>query len=193
MENVNTDIKTYQGMEFEPFITRRQIAQRVGEIARQARQDLGEQSVPLFVCVLNGAFPFASDLIRQFPGDAEITFIRYKSYEGMSSTGTMKQVLGLSEDIEGRDVVVVEDIIDTGATMKSLLADLRRHNPRSLRVATLLFKPESLKHDIHPDYVGFDIPTKFIIGYGLDLDGLARNLPDIYVLRNKGGNEQQAL
>lgn len=190
MENVNTDIKTYQGMEFEPFITRQQIAQRVGEIARQARQDLGEQSVPLFVCVLNGAFPFASDLIRQFPGDAEITFIRYKSYEGMSSTGTMKQVLGLSEDIEGRDVVVVEDIIDTGATMKSLLADLRRHNPRSLRVATLLFKPESLKHDIHPDYVGFDIPTKFIIGYGLDLDGLARNLPDIYVLRNKGGNEQ---
>nr|WP_304962844.1 hypoxanthine phosphoribosyltransferase [uncultured Muribaculum sp.] len=136
------------------------------------------------MCVLNGAFPFAADLFRAIDIDAEISFIRLKSYEGTSTTGVVKQVLGLSENLEGRDVIVVEDIIDTGNTIKKLVADLKEKNPASIRIATLLFKPESLQCEVNPDYVGFAIPPKFIIGFGLDLDGLARNLRDIYVLHD---------
>lgn len=115
--------------------------------------------------------------------DAEITFIRLKSYEGTSSTGTVKEVMGLTEDIAGRPVIVVEDIVDTGNTIRRLVDDLEAKNPAQVKIATLLFKPESLRCDVTPDYVGFAIPPKFIIGYGLDLDGLARNLKDIYVLK----------
>uniref|UniRef100_UPI0026ED227E phosphoribosyltransferase n=1 Tax=uncultured Muribaculum sp. TaxID=1918613 RepID=UPI0026ED227E len=127
----------------------------------------------------------SSDLLfRAIDIDAEISFIRLKSYEGTSTTGVVKQVLGLSENLEGRDVIVVEDIIDTGNTIKKLVADLKEKNPASIRIATLLFKPESLQCEVNPDYVGFAIPPKFIIGFGLDLDGLARNLRDIYVLHD---------
>ena len=132
---------------------------------------------------MNGAFPFASDLFRavQLP-DAEISFIRLKSYEGTSSTGVVKEVIGLSEDIEGRTVIVIEDIIDTGKTIHNLVANLRNGNPSDIKIATLLYKPESLQVEVNPDYVGFEIPSDFIIGFGLDIDGLARNLPDIWVL-----------
>lgn len=172
---------TYNGLTFEPYITRRQIAARVAEIAADLDKRF-EGRVPLIVCVLNGAFPFAADLFRSLSIDAEITFIRLKSYDGTSSTGAVKQLQGLHEDIAGRDVVIVEDIIDTGRTMAALLEDLRSRSPRSLSVATLLFKPDALVAPVTPDYVGFEIPSKFIIGYGLDLDGLARNLPDIWAI-----------
>lgn len=175
---------TYNGLTFVPLISRQAISERVNEIAASLSRRF-EGSVPLIVCVLNGAFPFAADIFRSLTIDAEIAFVRLKSYDGMSSTGSVKQLQGLNEEIEGRDVVIVEDIIDTGRTMAGLLKDLASRSPRSLSVATLLFKPDALQAEVNPDYVGFEIPSKFIIGYGLDLDGLARNLPDIWVLHEE--------
>ncbi|MBD5346038.1 MAG: hypoxanthine phosphoribosyltransferase [Bacteroides sp.] len=175
---------TYNGLTFVPYISRKDISKRVSDIAASLSSRFAGR-VPLVVCVLNGAFPFASDIFRSLTIDAEIAFVRLKSYDGMASTGSIKQLQGLSENIEGRDVIIIEDIIDTGRTMNNLLKDLSARSPRSLSVATLLFKPDALLCDIKPDYVGFEIPSKFIIGYGLDLDGLARNLPDIWVLSGK--------
>lgn len=179
---MKTEIE-YNGLKFVPYIFGEKIQKRVKEIAREiTREYLGKK--PLVICVLNGAFPFASDLFRNIDTDAEIAFVRFKSYSGTQTTGAVKEMLGLSEDIEGRHVIVVEDIIDTGHTMYKMLRDLDMHKPASLKVATLLFKPEALVRPVVPDYVGFEIPKKFIIGYGLDIDGLARNLPDIYVLKD---------
>lgn len=173
---------TYNGLTFEPYITRERIQARIEELAREITAEFAGKK-PLFLCVLNGAAPFASELFLNVETDAEITFIRLKSYEGTSSTGTVKEVMGLTEDIAGRPVIVVEDIVDTGNTIRRLVDDLEARNPAQVKIATLLFKPESLRCDVIPDYVGFAIPPKFIIGYGLDLDGLARNLKDIYVLK----------
>jgi hypoxanthine phosphoribosyltransferase len=175
---------TYNGLNFVPFIEKEQIAERVKEMAQQIMADCGDCN-PLFICVLNGAFAFASDLFRAFEYDAEIAFIRLKSYEGTGTTGTVKQIHGLTEDITNRTVVVIEDIVDTGFTMKRLIEDLKAKNPTQIKIASLLYKPESLQCDVKVDYVGFSIPSKFIIGYGLDLDEQERNLPDIYVLKEE--------
>ncbi|MCI9607382.1 MAG: hypoxanthine phosphoribosyltransferase [Muribaculaceae bacterium] len=172
---------TYKGLTFKPFLEEQKIDGRVREIAAEISREY-EGKVPLLLCVLNGAFPFASDIFRNLSIDAEITFIRLQSYCGTSSTGCVKEIAGLSEDITGRDVIVIEDIIDTGRTMVKLLDDLKAKNPASLKVATLLHKPEVCTAPITPDYVGFNIPPAFIIGYGLDIDGLARNLRDIWVV-----------
>lgn len=171
----------YNGLTFKPYISAESIRERVAQISRAVSDDC-RGGVPLIVCVLNGAFPFASDLFRGLDIDAEITFIRLKSYCGTSSTGAVKEIVGLTDDIEGRDVVIVEDIIDTGRTIARLVEDLKARRPASVRVATLLYKPESCVCSVAPDYVGFTIPPAFIIGYGLDIDGLARNLPDIWVV-----------
>lgn len=176
---------TYKGLTFKPFITAQEISERIGAIAADITAKYSGQN-PLIICVLNGAFPFAADLFRALDCDAEIAFVRLSSYAGMASTGEVRQVVGLTEPVEGRPVIVVEDIIDTGRTMEKFLGILRKMNPSDIKVATLLFKPESLKADIHPDYIGFTIPPKFIIGFGLDLDGQARNLRDIYVLAEDG-------
>lgn len=172
---------TYKGLSFKPFLPEEQIQKRVCEIAGEISCEYAGK-VPLLICVLNGAFPFASDIFRSLSIDAEITFIRLKSYSGTESTGQVKEIAGLSEDIAGRDVIVIEDIIDTGRTMAKLLEDLHGKKPASLKVATQLHKPEVCTSDIVPDYIGFNIPPAFIIGYGLDIDGLARNLRDIWVV-----------
>lgn len=179
MENiVNVD-----GLSFVPYITRDKIATEVARVAGEIRRDLHGAS-PVFLCVLNGAFIFAADLIREVGiNDCKVNFVRYSSYCGTSSTGKVKEIMGLTEDLEGKDVVIVEDIVDTGLTAANMIADIKTRNPRSVRFATLLHKPESSKTGFVPDYVAFCIPPKFIIGYGLDLDGKVRNLPDIYVIK----------
>ena len=176
---------TYQGLTFEPYIRREQIAGQVQRLAQEIKRDYDGKN-PLFMCVLNGAFIFAADLFRACDlHDAEITFIRFKSYEGMASTGDVKEIMGLKEDITGRHIIIVEDIIDSGVTADQLRKELDKRDPASVKMVSLLFKPEALKVGTGPEYVGFEIPSKFILGYGLDLDGLARNLPDIYVLKEK--------
>lgn len=179
---MGTDKITVNGLTFEPYLKKEHIAEQVERVAQEINRDHGDDK-PLFVCVLTGAFVFAADLFRACNiNDSEMVFIRYKSYDGMSTTGNAKQVMVLDEDLTGRTVIVVEDIVDTGITAKSLIATLKEKNPKEVKFATLLFKPESLRTDAKPDYVGFEIPSKFIIGYGLDIDGKARNLSDIYVV-----------
>lgn len=173
---------TYGQYTFKPYISNEEIQQRIADIGARISMEYDGRR-PLLVCVLNGAFPFAADLFRRIEGDAEIAFIRLSSYQGIGSTGVVKKIMGLDPDeVKGRDVIVVEDIVDTGTTISHLLDDLKAMEPASVKVATLLFKPEALVKDVTPDYVGFSIPKKFIIGFGLDLDGLARNLPDIWTV-----------
>ena len=163
------------GLSFVPYLRREEIQEQVKRVASELRRDL-EGKKPVFLCVLNGAFIFAADLVREAGlNDATVSFVRYKSYDGLSSTGDVKQLVGLTEDIDGRDVVIVEDIVDTGLTAVQMIADLKKRNPNSIRFVTLLHKPESSKTGFKPDYVAFTIPPKFIIGK-------VRNLKDIYAI-----------
>ncbi|MBB3697743.1 MULTISPECIES: hypoxanthine phosphoribosyltransferase [Flammeovirga] len=171
--------------EFVPFISREQIAERIQTLGEELTAEYKEKEV-LFVSVLNGAFMFTSDLVKEIKTPLEISFVKYASYEGTSSTGKVKQLIGFNADqVKGKHIVIVEDIVDTGRTMQALIQDLEGMEPASVKVVALLFKPEALKIPITVNYVGFEIDPRFVVGYGLDYDGFGRNIPEILVLKDK--------
>lgn len=176
---MNPDHISLHNKQFEPYLTASQLATAIQEVAGRINQDYAGQQ-PMFVAVLNGSFMFVADLLKQISLDCEVCFIRVASYAGTSSTGEVKEVLGLTENLTGRPVVILEDIVDTGHTMRMLLDTLAAKQPASLEVATLFMKPECLQHELAIRYVGLSIPNDFIVGYGLDYDGLGRNYPDVY-------------
>ncbi|GAB2958366.1 hypoxanthine phosphoribosyltransferase [Hymenobacter coalescens] len=165
--------------EFTPYLTEAQLAAAVRAVAAELNRDYAGKT-PLFIAVLNGSFMFAADLLKEVTVDCEISFIRVASYQGTSSSGEVKEILGLQEPVEGRHVVILEDIVDTGHTMKMLLEQLGAQRPASLEVATFLIKPECLQHPLPIKYQGLAIPNDFVVGYGLDYDGLGRNYRDLY-------------
>jgi len=164
---------------FEIYIPESKIQEQVSKLAQRINEDYDGKK-PLFIAILNGSFMFASDLFKYLTIDAEICFIKLASYKGMKSSGNVVTAIGLDQDLIGRDVVIVEDIVDTGKTLFEFLPKLQHQQPASLKIVTLLHKPEALKHPLTIDYIGFSIPNKFVVGYGLDYDGLGRNLKEIY-------------
>jgi len=180
MESIKVLDKT-----FAVSIPEAEIRRRVADIAATLSRDL-QGKHPIFLAVLNGSFIFAADLLRCISIPCEISFVRMASYTGTKSTGKVKELIGLNEDLEGRTVVVVEDIIDSGLTMKEMLQSLKAKHPAEVRIASLLVKPGNLKVDLDIQYRCFDIPNDFIVGYGLDYDGEGRNLRDIYTVVDEG-------
>lgn len=166
---------------FETYLREEKILERIQQIAKEIDTDYKGKR-PLFIAILNGSFMFASDLFKHITIEAEICFIKIASYKGLKSTGNVVTSIGLDDDLFGRDVIIVEDIVDTGKTLFNFLPKLLHQNPASMRIATLLHKPEATEHPVKLDYVGFEIPNKFVVGYGLDYDGLGRNLKEIYQL-----------
>ena len=166
---------------FRVSIPEAEIKTRVKALAEQMSKDL-EGKNPIFLAVLNGAFIFAADLMREMTIPCEISFVKLASYQGTTSTGKVKEVFGINENLSGRTVVIVEDIVESGQTMKQMIESLGTRNPASVQICTLFFKPEKLKEELTLDYVAFRIPDDFILGYGLDYDGLGRELKDVYTI-----------
>lgn len=175
------DIVQIKDKRFKTFIPEEKILKEVERVAAEINHDL-EGKNPLFVSVLNGSFMFTADLMKYLTIPCEISFVKLASYAGTSSTGKVKELVGLNEDIAGRTIVIVEDIIDTGLTMELLVKQLRASNPKEIRIATLLVKPDKLKVNLDINYVAMNIPNDFIVGYGLDYDGYGRNYRDIYTV-----------
>lgn len=169
-------------LTFKPFISATEIEKRTIEIGKEISNKFAGEK-PLFIAILNGAFVFAADLVRACNIPSEIAFIKLTSYHGLESSGTVKTIIGLDINIENRHIVIIEDIVDSGRTMHHFINDLKQKKPASISLATLLIKPGALQFPIKPEYIGFEIPTKFVIGYGLDYDGLGRNYADIYHLK----------
>lgn len=168
---------------FDVLIPEERIITAIKKMAEDIKHDLNGE-IPLFIGILNGSFIFSADFLRNFQGDCEISFLKLASYENTKSTGVVNELLGINEDLTNRTLVILEDIIDTGATLQKVYDILREEPIKQLKVATLFFKPEVFKKELHIDYVGFSIPDEFIVGYGLDYNGYGRNLPDIYKLSN---------
>lgn len=179
---IMSEVVTIKDREFVKFIDSQQILEAVERVAVEINNDLRDKD-PVFIAVLNGSFMFAGELMKTVDIPCEVTFVRLASYRGMATTDTVREVLGLNEDIEGRTVVVIEDIVDSGNTIAALNRELTLYNPKEIKIATLLFKPDALKQEVNLDYVALEIPNEFIVGYGLDYDGYGRNLKDIYKVK----------
>ncbi len=166
---------------FRPFLSAEVLNERIKELATQINKDyIGKN--PIFIGILNGSFMFASDLYKNITLPSTISFIKLVSYKGTTSTGTVITAIGLEEDLTDKDVILIEDIVDTGKTMKEFVATLHKQSPASIQICTLLHKPEALQHPLDLKYVGFEIPNKFVVGYGLDYDGFGRNSQEIFQL-----------
>jgi hypoxanthine phosphoribosyltransferase len=164
---------------FKLYLPEKEIVEAIDQIARKINNDY-EGKNPLFIAILNGAFMFASELFKKINVDCEISFVKYSSYAGTATTGQVNTLIGSNEDVTGRDIIILEDIVDTGITMEKVVRDINVFKPASVKIATLLFKPAAFQKTYKIDYVGKEIPNDFIVGFGLDYDGFGRNLKDIY-------------
>lgn len=167
---------------FKEFISANEISSIIASLAKQVKNDLPKDEVPVFIGILNGCFVFTADFLRQYKGDCEISFVKLSSYEGTSSTENVKSLIGLNEDLTGRTVIILEDIIDTGTTLQEIYEIFATKNLKELKIVTLFYKPDVYRKELHIDYIGKGIEDKFIVGYGLDYKGYGRNLPAIYQL-----------
>lgn len=171
-----------QDLYFKPYINKDKIAAIVKHLAKRVKADLPKDEVPIFVGILNGCFLFAADFIREFVGNCEVSFVKLASYEGTSAKGEIKNLVGINEDLTGRTVIILEDIIDTGATLQEIYNIFQDKNVKQLKIATLFFKPDVFRKELPIDYIGQSVTDEFIVGYGLDYNGLGRNYPEIYQL-----------
>ena len=178
---MDNNIVQVHDRNFEPFIPEETIQREVTRLALEMNRDLAGKD-PIFLGILNGAFMFASDLYKQLNFPCQFTFLKLASYSGTKSTGSVKQLIGINRDLKGRVVVVLEDIVDTGVTLETIIRQLSGYEPQEIRVATFLHKPEATVREVKLDYVGIEIPNNFILGYGLDYDGYGRNFREIYQL-----------
>ena len=167
---------------FVPYLSEDELLIRIREVAEQIHSDYGNENV-LFLSVLNGSFMFTSDLMKCLDGGVELSFIKLSSYDGLESTGKVYELIGLNQNVQGKHIVVIEDIVDTGLTVQRVINMLELQNPLSVEVCTLLYKPQAYKGDEAPKYYGFEIPNKFVVGYGLDYKEIGRNLKEIYQLK----------
>ncbi|MCF6167145.1 adenylate kinase [Lutibacter sp.] len=166
---------------FKTYISEEKITEVIEQLVKQVYKDCKDEN-PLFIGILNGSFMFVADFVRRYTGNCEVSFVKLSSYEGTNSTGKIKELVGLNESLEGRTVVILEDIVDTGNTLQEIYKIFKDKKVKQLKIATLFFKPDVFKKDLPIDYIGISIPNKFIVGYGLDYDGIGRNLTDIYQL-----------
>lgn len=175
------ELITVHDKQFKPYISADKISEAIKRVASEINKDY-EGKKPLFIAILNGSFMFAADLFKEVNIEAEICFIKLASYKGIKSSGQVITAIGLDVDLVGREIIVIEDIVDTGNTLSKFLPQIYNHQPASLKIAALLHKPEAMVHPIKIDYLGFSVPNKFLLGYGLDYDGLGRNIKEIYQL-----------
>ncbi|MDQ6755830.1 MAG: hypoxanthine phosphoribosyltransferase [Bacteroidota bacterium] len=175
------ELITVHDKQFKPFISAQQIEEQIKRVASEINRDYAGRK-PLFIAILNGAFMFAADLFKEIDIETEICFIKLASYKGIKSSGQVITAIGLDVDLVGREIIILEDIVDTGNTLTKFLPQINHHHPASLKIAALLHKPDAMVHPIKIDYLGFTVPNKFLLGYGLDYDGLGRNIKEIYQL-----------
>jgi len=174
-------MKHLHDKSFKLFITEAQLAEQIERLGKELTIKYKDEN-PIFLVVLNGAFMFAADLMKTLDFNCEIHFIKLASYDGLTSSGNVQTLIGLTQSIENRAVIIVEDIVDTGRTLHQLMPELKILQPKSISICALLQKPDALTVDLKVDFVGFEIPNKFVVGYGLDYDNLGRNFPAIYQL-----------